>query len=291
MKQLLSSLLALGAIAYAQTPAVSTLLANGNVEPSATATVGNTTKPRPDVPPIPRGNATVMGGMIQTVDHVRDRLVLQVFGGVRVAVLFDERTRVYRGQQATTLDALQKGERVYVDTMLDGKDVFARSVRVSGQTPAGAGSGQVVDFDAASGALTLRDTISPTPVKLQLSRDAVIMNGDRQAQRSDLQSGALVTLDFVSQPKGPALVRKVSILAAPGTLFAFSGRVQYLDVHRGLLVLVDPRDNKSYDVEFDPATGIVARDIREGSDVTVSASFDGRRYAARKITRNATANP
>jgi len=288
--RLLSILVALGAIASAQTPAVS-LLTNGNVERSATATVGNTTKPKPDVPPLPSGKATVVGGMIQTVDHVRDRLVLQVFGGTRVAVLFDERTRVYRGEQVTTLDALQKGERVYVDTMLDGKDIFARSVRVSERTPAGAGSGQIVNFDASNGTLTLRDTISPEPVRLQLSRDVVIMKGDRQVQRTELQAGSLVTLDFVAQAKGPALVRRVSILAAPGTLFAFSGRVQYLDIHRRMLVLVDPGDDKSYEVQFDPATGVVTRDIREGSDITVSASFDGHHYVARSITKNATVNP
>src|SRR5438874_9089377 len=44
-------------------------------------------RPRFDVPPLPPGKTTLIGGTIERVDHVRDRLVLQAFGGKRTAVL------------------------------------------------------------------------------------------------------------------------------------------------------------------------------------------------------------
>ncbi|MGA9208116.1 MAG: hypothetical protein WB347_09975, partial [Terriglobales bacterium] len=83
-----------------------------------------------------------------------------------------------------------------------------------------------------------------------------------------------------------AMVRQISILASPGTAFVFAGRLEYLDLRRGLLVVVDPRDNKSYEVNFDSTVRGLTRDIREGADVTVHADFDGSRYTAQSITLN-----
>src|ERR1700704_3652741 len=51
---------------------------------------GASARPRLRIPPLPPGKTTLIGGTIQKVDHVRDRLILQAFGGKRTAVLFDE---------------------------------------------------------------------------------------------------------------------------------------------------------------------------------------------------------
>jgi hypothetical protein len=247
----------------------------------------------PDLPPQPKGKTTLLGGRIHAVDHVRDRLVLDVFGGGKMAVLFDERTHVFRGEETGSLDDLKNGERAYVDTTLDGKDVFARNIRVL-PIPTGQGNGQIVDYDAGRRELTLRDTLSPRPVRMRLAAGARIKRGEQTATLADLQPGTLVTVGFVpgSDQQGrdhQPLVNEVEILALPGASFYFSGEVTFLDLSRGLVVIVDPRDNRNYEVYIDGNNPEMARKIREGANVMVEARFDGSRYEARSVTVNAPA--
>lgn len=287
----LSSLVVLVGVAYAQDLTSSAPLVANNAThetPSANA-VSPGKGPAltlPEVPPLPAGKATLLGGTIQSVDYVRDRLVLKVFGGSRTAVLFDERTRVFRDGKGASLDALKNGERAYVDTTLDGTDIFARNIRIAAQAPTGQSSGQIVDFRPGSGELLVRDTISPEPVKMHLAGNAVILQGDHSSGSAELRPGTLVTLTFTPGSSDAPIVQRISILALPGAAFVFSGRIAHLDLHRGLLVLVDPRDNKSYEVYFDPAARRLTRDLRQGADVTVQASFDGKRYESRDIAVN-----
>ncbi len=301
IRLLLSSMAILAGLACAQAPAPSSqLLANrateasSNVNAMSSNTVSpgeiNAVRPLPPaltgVPPLPGGKVTLLGGTIQKVDHIRDRLILQIFGGGRTAVLFDERTRVFLDGKSATLDDLKAGERTYVDTTLDGTQIFARNIRIAVQGPTGQSSGQIVDFRPGSGELIVRDAISPEPVKMRLASNAVILQGDRTAGPADLRQGALVTLSFTPGNGEAPIVRQISILALPGAAFIFSGRIEHLDLRRGLLVVVDPRDNKSYEVYFDPTARHLARDLRLGADVTVQATFDGRRYQSREIAVN-----
>ena len=301
MIRVLSSVAILASLACAQSTApASQLVANraSDAANSVNALSSNTVSPgdiepvRPlpanpaGIPPLPGGKVTLLGGTIQKVDHIRDRLTLQVFGGDRTAVLFDERTRVFRDGKSATLDDLKNGERAYVDTTLDGTQIFARNIRVVAQLPTGQSSGQIVDYRPGSGELIVRDTISPEPVKMRLAGNAVILQGDRTAGPAELKAGTLVTLAFTPGNGGAPIVRQISILALPGAAFIFSGRIEHLDLRRGLLVVVDPRDNKSYEVYFDPAARHLARDLRQGADVTVQATFDGRRYQSHEIAVN-----
>ena len=52
------------------------------------------------------------------------------------------------------------------------------------------------------------------------------------------------------------------------------------------MVLVDPRDGKSYQIEFDSARCRQARVFTTEANVTVTATYDGTRYAANAITVN-----
>lgn len=301
MIRVLSSLAILTSLACAQSTAPASQLVANRVPDAANsvnALSSNTVSPgdiepvRPlpanpaGIPPLPGGKVTLLGGTIQKVDHIRDRLTLQVFGGNRTAVLFDERTRVFRDGKSATLDDLKNGERAYVDTTLDGTQIFARNIRVVAQLPTGQSSGQIVDFRPGSGELIVRDTISPEPVKMRLAGNAVILQGDRIAGPAELKAGTLVTLAFTPGNGEAPIVRQISILALPGAAFIFSGRIEHLDLRRGLLVVVDPRDNKSYEVYFDPTARHLARDLKQGIDVTVQATFDGRRYQSREIAVN-----
>jgi hypothetical protein len=247
---------------------------------------GAISRPLPGLPPLPSGHATLIGGLVQSVDHVRDRIVVQAFAGRRMVVLFDERTRIFRDGKPTTFDDLKKGDRAYVDTTLDGKDVFARNIRISTQGPTGGGSGQIVAFDPSKGELTLRDSLSPEPVTLHVPANATVLNGSRTATTAELQPGALVSVTFSPAAGNSPTIRQISIIAAPGTSFVFAGRVEHLDLRRGLLVISDPRDNKSYELYFDQAHRLPPG-LRQGANVTVQASFDGKRYQSRDITVNA----
>jgi hypothetical protein len=294
----LPGLVILAGVACAQSPASSPPLVaekEAGTSDAAINTVSPNTispgdagsaRPRLEIPPLPPGKTTLIGGTIQKVDHVRDRLVLQAFGGKRTAVLFDERTHVYRDGKTTSVDDLKNGERAYVDTALDGVDIFARNIRVSAQGPTGQSSGQIVAFRPKSGELTVRDEISPDPVTMRVASNTVIMHGDRSVRMDELRPGTLVTLAFSPRSGELPVVRQISILASPGSVFVFTGRIDHVDLRRGLLVLTDPRDNKSYDVYFDPAARHLTRDLRPGLDVTVQAGFDGTRYRSREITVN-----
>ena len=165
-------------------------------------------------------------------------------------MLFDERTRVIRDGKVANTDELKNGQRAYIDTTLDGTSIFAKNIRLEDYSPSAQSSGQVVAYDSRKGELTLRDSLSPEPVKMHLSQNATVVRGDQPASISDLRPGTLVNLNFVAEGDMPR-VRQVSIVASPGTQFVFWGQVEHLDLHRGLLVVLDPRDNRSYEVNFD----------------------------------------
>jgi hypothetical protein len=246
----------------------------------------------PGLPSMPRGKSTVIGGAIRTVDQVRDQLTLNVFGGGKLKVLFDERTQVYRDGLKTSLRVLRAGDHVSVETMLDGTTVFARSIHMLSELPEGECQGQVMNYNPADGELTVRDALTRNPVKLRVPAGiAVVRLGQAASSSADLGStglnqGTLVSVKFRPDNKGHGVASEVAILATPGAAFVFVGNVASLDLHFGRLVVVDPRDDKHYDVFFDSARFPVSRDLREGADVTVTADFDGARYVATAITMN-----
>jgi hypothetical protein len=245
----------------------------------------------PDLPPMPRGKSTVIGGSIRTVDRVRDQLTLNVFGGRKLKVLFDERTQIYRDGQKTALADLRAGDHVSVETVLDGTAVFARSIHMLSELPEGECQGQVMNFNPADRELTVRDALSSQPVKFRVPAGTAVVRLGQAASSADLgfadiAVGTLISVKFQSDNKGHGVASQIAILATPGAAFVFVGNVASLDLRSGLLVVVDPRDDKRYDVFFDSARFPVSRDLHEGADVTVTADFDGARYVATRITLN-----
>lgn len=55
------------------------------------------------------------------------------------------------------------------------------------------------------------------------------------------------------------------------------------------MVIVDPRDNRSYEVYVDANDREIARKIQEGADIMVEAKFDGNHYEAKSVTVNSPA--
>ena len=244
----------------------------------------------PALPPLPSGRATEIGGAILTMDQVRDQLTIDVFGGKSMNILFDARTRLYRdGKPASTGD-LRRGERVSLETVLDGTVVFARSIHILTQWPGGECQGQVESFNRGTGELTLRDTLAPEPLNLHVSASTHILGqGQQTASAAELGAGALVAVKFRSDGSGQGTAQEIRVLAAPGAAFVFNGTLSFLDMHAGLLVLVDPRDQKHYEISFNPGLPS-SRKLREGADVSVNAAFDGTRYSAKTISVRSVAD-
>jgi len=242
------------------------------------------------LPPAPKGKSTVIGGAIRGVDRVRDQFTLDVFGGRSLKVLFDERTQIYRdGAKSSTRD-LRAGDHVSVETVLDGTTVFARSIHMLSEMPRGDCQGQITDYNPADQELTVRDAQSRQLVKFRVPEGTAFVRQGQAASSgaepgpADLVTGTLISVKFQSDNKGHGVASQVSILATPGTAFVFVGNVASLDLHSGLLVVVDPRDDKRYDVFFESARFPMSRDLHEGADVMVTADFDGARYVANAIT-------
>jgi hypothetical protein len=237
----------------------------------------------PDLPAIPKGKSTVVGGAIRDVDDVRDQLTLNIFGARPMKVLFDERTQVYRDGIKASLRDLRAGEHVSVETMLDGTTIFARSIHMLSQLPEGQCQGQVLSFDRSNGELTVRDPLSPAAVKLHISAVTKISQQGDESASADLSPGTLISVDFQADNAGKNVARNIAVLATPGSAFVFTGNVVFLDLHSGQLALIDPRDDKRYEISFDPDRFAINRDVHEGSDVTVTANFDGTRYSASAV--------
>src|SRR5581483_8384884 len=159
---LLASILLAVPVGEQQPPAANQSLDSTAQQPVIPAVPNSNAKPQTDPdplldpPPLPSGKVTLIGGTVKSVDMVRNRLVVQPFGGRAMKINFDERTHIYRDGVETTQLGIHKGDRVYVDTMLDGSAVFARNIRVRSQGQPAHAEGQVVSFDPQSGVLVLR---------------------------------------------------------------------------------------------------------------------------------------
>jgi hypothetical protein len=256
----------------------------------APAAVSDPASLLPELPSLPKGKATLVGGTIQKLDRVRDRLTLQVFGGDKLKVLFDTRTRIYQDGLLASAADLREGDRVYVDTMLDGSAVFARNISIRSSASLGESQGVVLRYSSAKGELVMRDALSPQAVKVRVTPATKITQGERTVSPAALSAGTLIAVKFGSQSNGRDLAREVSILAVPGESFTFQGQVTALNLRTGLLVVTSPSDRKSYEIYLDPAARVDGA-LREGVTVSVKTKFDGSRYLARSLTINAGAAP
>lgn len=237
-----------------------------------------------DLPSLPKNpRVSLIGGKVISVDRIMDRIEIQPFGGKRTELAFDVRTQVYRDGVKISPKDVRPGDRVYADTLLDNDHrVFAKSIRVITKLrDTDRGHGQVVEYDAANGKLVMRDELLSRPLTLHLTRDTIIRKDQGAGSIADLKPGTLVAVSFV--PGGEAQVQELSILAVPGNSFIFSGPVTHLDLSAHLLVLANKTDGKIYELDYDPGRLGPNKDLREGSDVTVNATFDGTRYVAQQL--------
>jgi hypothetical protein len=243
-----------------------------------------------DLPPLPRAKVSLVGGTVTRLDRVQDEMTVQPFGDKQqMRLAFDVRTRFYRDKQPATEREIKPGQRIYVDTMLDGSRVFAKTIWIETGTPSGNGRGQVLAYDAPNGILTVRDELSSQPLKFRMDENTVIRQGNETRSLSDLRPGSLVALVFGPEQERYGSIQQVSILAQPGSQFSFVGRVTYLDLSRKMIALENQTDNQTYEIYLESLLGSSVRGLRQGSLVSISAVFDGSRYVAHRIELTPTA--
>jgi hypothetical protein len=240
----------------------------------------------PDPPKLPAEKAALMGGTIDKLDRVRDQFTLRIFGGGKMKLYFDPRTHIYRNGVAVSVSDLRPGDRISVDTILDGSTVFARNIRLKNTLAASESQGAVVSYRADKGELLVRDVLSPEPLKLRVTPDTRLIQGGHPVAASELAAGTLVAVQFASQRDGHNVAQEISILAVPGTGFTFAGRVTALDLSSGLLVITSTTDGKTYEIHLDPSAVSINDNLRLSANVTVLTRFDGTRYEAQTLTVN-----
>ena len=240
----------------------------------------------PDLPKLPTAKASLIGGTIGKLDRVRDQITVQIFGGGNMKISFDTRTHVFRDGNEASVSDLRQGDRVYIETILDGSTVFARAIRLKTSTFAGESQGIITSYRADKGELEIRDALSPQAVKIRVTSQTRIVDGSHAASTTRLAPGTLVAIKFGPRQDGGEVAREVSVLATPGESFTFAGQVTAIDLRLGLLVLTSSTDHKTYEIYLDPSVVGVDDNLRPPADVTVLTRFQGNRYVARSVTVN-----
>jgi hypothetical protein len=278
---------ALGTLVLMQAPAIH---AQSSIQPSvksdaAPADLG-------DIPRLPRGNTTIFGGAIRNFDPVRDQFKLAVIGQRPMHVFFDERTQVFRDGSKIKLRALGPERHASVETTLDGDNVFAVSIHILTQSTEGEYEGRVVSYNPSTGALTIDASASREPFRVFVSANTQFSRTGQHdftsiaSGPSDLAPGSLVSVKFRSREPGQAAASAIDVLAVRGSSFSFSGNVSSIDLHSGLLVLVDPNDQRSYQITFRSALFPQSRNLHPGDHVMVTATYNGAGFMASAIAAN-----
>lgn len=245
-----------------------------------------------DLPPAPTGISTIFGGEIRDVDPVRDQLTLQMYGERPMKILFDERTQVFLDGKRIPLLELGPEDHASIQTTLDGSHIFALSIHILSHSPEGDFEGRVLRYDRRRGELEISEGLSPlssAPFTVLVSpATAIVRRGESRFASSgsgprDLVVGSLVSVRFASNFAGQGEAKRITVLAVPGSSFIFSGSITSIDLSSGLLTLVDPRNQKSYQIYFDPPLFPDTRNLHPGENVRVVASYNGSRYLASEI--------
>lgn len=238
-----------------------------------------------DVPPLPKSKVTLVGGTVRSIDQIRNRMVVEPFGGGKMKFVFDERTHIFRDGAETTQLAIKKGDRIYVDSQLDGPKLFARNIRVVTQANPADADGQLLTFDQRRGQLSMQDRLSAQPIRFRVTNDTKVFKDNEQpGSQADLRPGSLVSVQFSPDRANRGIAQKITVLAVPGAAFRFSGLITHLDVKSRMLAIENESDGKNYELAFDPATVEGRDDLGIGATASVVAVFQGDKYLAREIT-------
>jgi hypothetical protein len=231
--------------------------------------------------PLPRANLSLIGGIVRKVDVIHNRLTLQPFGGGnKYVIYFDERSRILSGGRETTVLGIHPGNRVYVDTQALGAQVFARTIQVRTTGGPAQASGQVVEL--LGGQVRLQDRLSGETIRFVISDRTRVATRSGPASAEELRSGSLIDVTFVPDGRRSE-AQSITVYASPGESYVFAGILTHVDIRDGVLALDNQVDGNNYELSFDPLGEKNVGRLVLGTSVTVTASFDGRRYLATSI--------
>jgi hypothetical protein len=238
-----------------------------------------------DVPPLPKGKPTLIGGTAVKVDRIRSRVIVEPFGAKnKMPIMIDERSHIYRNGVETTILGIKKGDRVYFDTMLDGAKVFAKNVRVISETGGAEVRGQITAYDPGRGIIQLQDALSSRPVSFRITSSTKVGMRGGNASASDLAKGALVDVLFAPDKSNRGIATEVMLLARPGASYVFAGVITNVNLRDGIVSVENQTDGKVYDINFDPRSKSERNGLHIGNSVNISATFDGENYKATTVT-------
>jgi len=220
------------------------------------------------------------------LDPIRDRAVVRAFGGRDFTIDFDGCTKVMRAEMAVSTREIRPGARIYADTIVVNARIFAKTIRIEPSPAVGEVRGQVTNYDPTTGVLSVRDALSPEPLRVHITPETAIRGGDRPAQASQLAVGTLVKIGFRGGAEGAGQAQKVDILAQPGSTFTFAGKITFVDVRTGYVAIADRAEGNSYEVAVDRLTPKVKLRLKEGTDVIIHAQFDGQKYRHRRSSQH-----
>ncbi len=231
--------------------------------------------------PLPHADLSLIGGIARTVDTVHNRLLVQPFGGGgRYLIYFDERTRILSGGRETTALAIHPGDRVYADTQGLGSQVFARTLQVRPVGGPAQASGQVIEV--LGGQVRLQDRLSGQTIQFAISDRTKVETHNGPASATELHSGSLIEVKFMAGGR-QSEAQSITIQASPGESYAFAGILTHVDLRDGVLALDNQTDGNNYELYFDPQGEKSVGRLVVGAPVSVTASFDGKRYRAISI--------
>jgi hypothetical protein len=238
-----------------------------------------------DLPELPKKQVTLIGGTVTKLNPIEDNMTVRPFGGgKKLRVVFDARTKFIRNGVAAAQRDLRMGDRVYLDTLLNGTQVFAKTIWIQAEAPSGNGRGQIVDYDPSAQLLTVREELSQQPVRFRLTSSTTIKQGTQTKAITDLAPGTLVSMTFGPQQDRYSTVREISVLAQPGTAYSFFGTITFLDLSAKVIAIDNANDGKNYEIHFEDLPQGSVRNLKRGMQVGISAVFDGTRYIARDVS-------
>lgn len=244
----------------------------------------NPNNPLLETPALPQGKPTLIGGRATGVDHVRNQLTIEPFGGgKKVKMFLDERTHIYRNGAETTVLGIRKGDRVYADTMLDGARVFAKNVRVENQVGGAEVRGQITAVNRDKGTVTVKDELSSQPVTFAIDNRTTYSAYKGTATNADLKQGSLVDVQFAPGREKRDMAREIILLARPGDTYVFSGVVTNVNMRDGTLALENRSDDQTYELHFGTSALDDRNKLKVGSEITAHAVFDGKQYKANDL--------
>ena len=239
--------------------------------------------------PAPKTKSTILGGEIRSVDPVRDQFILKVFGQRSVKIIFDEHTVAYLDGDKIPLHSLASYEHASVQTVLVGTDVYSLTIHMLSQSPEGECQGRVLDYSPTEHELRVTTVLSSKPMTLLVPVSTPVIpmrqttSSSAPSEPADLIKGSLVFIRFKSNKEGKGVASEIKILAIPGVSSVFAGTLSSVDKHTGTLVLADPKDDESYEIFCDSIMLKSSKDLHIGESITVTATFDGKRYVASTI--------